>query len=183
MDNGKYFTFTEEDEYPTDKIISCLDPKVLKALRLKISEFEDEMVNSMCGCQSPIEQLLAVSLHSVINSPYRISRAEALGIDIIGVEPQCEIECGNKTYKVDFEIPVWNTNTKEGKCFVVECDGHDFHEKTKEQVQKDKERERDLIKIGRIVIRYSGSEIYKDADECAREVCDIIFHHFENESR
>ncbi len=52
---------------------------------------------------------------------------------------------------------------------VVECDGHDFHEKTKEQAQHDKERDRRFIDLGYIVLRFTGSEIYKDPFKCASE--------------
>lgn len=52
----------------------------------------------------------------------------------------------------------------------VECDGHEFHEKTKEQVARDKKRERYIVFEGWTVIRFAGSEIYRDAAGCATEV-------------
>ena len=183
MDKNKYFTFTEEDNYTLEKIFSCLDSKVLEVLSEKIFDYRDEIISCMYDCQSPIEQLMAMHLHCAVNSPYIIIKAEELLLDIVGIIPQSYIKCGDKTYKADFEISVWDKKTQEGKYFVIECDGHNFHEKTKEQARRDKERERDLIKLGKIVIRFSGSEIYKKADECAREVCDIIFNHYKNESR
>ena len=60
----------------------------------------------------------------------------------------------------------------------IEIDGH-WHEKTKEQVSKDKKRERDLIKEGWSVLRYSGSEIYNNTSKHvvdAYEHCDALFH-------
>lgn len=57
---------------------------------------------------------------------------------------------------------------------VVECDGHDFHEKTKEQAQHDKERDRRFIELGYIVLRFTGSEIYKDPFKCAAEPVNLI---------
>lgn len=44
----------------------------------------------------------------------------------------------------------------------IECDGHDFHEKTKEQASKDKERDRVFQKTGALILRYSGSDIWRD---------------------
>lgn len=41
----------------------------------------------------------------------------------------------------------------------IECDGHEFHEKTKEQAAKDKKRDREFQKEGYVILRYSGSEI------------------------
>ena len=57
---------------------------------------------------------------------------------------------------------------------VIECDGHDFHEKTKEQVARGKRRDRDLISMGYDVIHFSGSEIWHDVDACSQYICDFI---------
>ena len=57
---------------------------------------------------------------------------------------------------------------------VIECDGHDFHQKTKEQVEYDNQRQRDLQNEGIEIIRFSGSEIWKDVRKCVNEIQDII---------
>ena len=51
----------------------------------------------------------------------------------------------------------------------IECDGHDFHEKTKEQAQRDKEKDRILQANGWLIARFTGSEIYK------KDVYDLLF--------
>ncbi len=55
------------------------------------------------------------------------------------------------------------------KNLILECDGHDFHEKTKEQAAKDKRRDRELQHLGYRVFRFTGSEIHNDAIACAIE--------------
>ena len=62
----------------------------------------------------------------------------------------------------------------ENKCFVIECDGHEFHQKTKEQVERDNARMRALQKEGYEVIRFSGTEIWHKPYKCANEVLNII---------
>jgi very-short-patch-repair endonuclease len=57
---------------------------------------------------------------------------------------------------VDFAIFVKGIAKEEIKI-VVECDGHDFHEKTKGQVARDKSRVRDLEIAGWRVLRFPGS--------------------------
>lgn len=57
---------------------------------------------------------------------------------------------------------------------IVECDGHEFHEKTKEQAQKDKSRDRELKKLDYKVFHYTGSEIWNDAFKCASEVLEDL---------
>lgn len=56
----------------------------------------------------------------------------------------------------------------------VECDGHEFHEKTKQQAARDKARDRKLAAHGIRVLRFTGSEIYRDANACADEVFRLL---------
>jgi len=52
---------------------------------------------------------------------------------------------------------------------VLECDGHDFHERTKEQASRDKKRDREMQQMGFTVFRYSGSDIFRDPFKAAKE--------------
>lgn len=72
------------------------------------------------------------------------------------------------SYRLDFKIYV-KTPDGEFASVVVECDGHDFHERTKEQAKHDRSRDRELSLIGLRVLRFTGSEIHADAFGCARE--------------
>lgn len=49
----------------------------------------------------------------------------------------------------------------------IECDGHEFHERTKEQVIHDNEKDYYLKMQGWDVLHFSGSEIYKSPEDCA----------------
>ena len=60
------------------------------------------------------------------------------------------------------------------KEYIIECDGHDFHEKTKEQATYDKRRERFLMTTGRKVLRFSGTEIFNDSDKINEELVDFF---------
>lgn len=53
---------------------------------------------------------------------------------------------------------------------IVECDGHDFHERTKEQAAKDRGRDRSAQMTGYEIFRFTGSEIWRDPMKCARQV-------------
>lgn len=67
-------------------------------------------------------------------------------------------------YRVDFLLPEVS--------LVVEVDGHDFHERTKEQAAADKQRDRFLARRGLRIIRFTGSEIYADPRAVMAEVLD-----------
>lgn len=54
--------------------------------------------------------------------------------------------------------------------FVVECDGHGFHERTPAQALHDRQRDRWMQANGWEVMRFTGREIVRSADACASEV-------------
>lgn len=53
---------------------------------------------------------------------------------------------------------------------VIECDGHEYHERTKKQAARDKKRDRELQAMGMAVFRFTGSQIHNDPGSCASEV-------------
>lgn len=59
-------------------------------------------------------------------------------------------------------------------CLCVELDGHDFHERTKEQAKRDKSRDRELQASGWVVLRFTGSEVFNDPYECASETMSTL---------
>ncbi|GAA0616647.1 endonuclease domain-containing protein [Paenochrobactrum glaciei] len=88
-----------------------------------------------------------------------------LGGTSVLVIPQLDI--GN--YKADFAIAY-----NQGSRIIVECDGHDFHEKTKQQAQHDKQRDRFVQDKGWKIYRFTGSEIYKSPLTCANGVIESL---------
>lgn len=55
----------------------------------------------------------------------------------------------------------------------IECDGHDYHERTKEQAAHDRKRDREMTQAGIVVLRFTGSEIWKNPFACADQVLSI----------
>jgi very-short-patch-repair endonuclease len=74
-------------------------------------------------------------------------------------------------YRLDFCIasPSLEHFDTVAHLLAVECDGHDFHERTKQQAARDKSRDRALLDHGIATIRFTGSEIWRDALKCANE--------------
>lgn len=68
-------------------------------------------------------------------------------------------------HRVDFCI--------ESAALAIEIDGHEFHEKTKEQAQSDKRRDRDIARAGYQVIRFTGSEVYSNPGAVIKECFDL----------
>lgn len=72
-------------------------------------------------------------------------------------------------YRADMVLSCLLNN---GRFFniAIECDGHEYHNKNKKQVQRDKERDRFFALEGYQIMRFSGSEIVADPEKCANEV-------------
>lgn len=77
-------------------------------------------------------------------------------------------------YRVDFLLEYRPLHSDLEKRIVVECDGHQWHERTKEQAIKDKERDRYLTREGYIVLRFTGSEIVDDPFKVWSDITQIL---------
>lgn len=148
--------------------------------------------------ESPIEAMLAAQLTSpfavyvdvpvVLDAPIHVhqlrTRIEALfqvyrPVGFLGQQPsdrrmimifpQAEVN----EFRVDFLVAGGYVPEAGGiisTSVVVECDGHEFHERTKEQAAKDRARDRKLQRYGWDVLRFTGSEIWADPSKCATEI-------------
>lgn len=56
----------------------------------------------------------------------------------------------------------------------IECDGHDFHERTADQATRDKSRDRKLQIMGLLAFRFTGREIWNDAWAAAGSVVQAL---------
>ncbi len=128
-------------------------------------------------CESPIEELLMAGLYNYSQTgdpaitfmPYGIELpTEAAFDETVFVFQQIPVG----PYRVDIAIldASMPFDLASPRIMIVECDGHDFHEKTKEQARRDKQRDRFLQSKGFKVLRFTGSEIWADPDEVADEI-------------
>ena len=82
-------------------------------------------------------------------------------------------------YRVDFAL----THAELPELLAIEIDGHDFHERTKEQAARDRLRDRVLLRRGWATIRFTGSEVAWSALGCAREAYLIFTAMLSNRAR
>jgi len=71
--------------------------------------------------------------------------------------------------RVDFGVFV-NVVANEEVRIAVECDGRKFHEQEEHQVARDKGRDHYAQLAGWRPLRFTGSEIWRNAAKCATEV-------------
>lgn len=76
-------------------------------------------------------------------------------------------------YRLDFLLGA-GMRRAPTKCVAIECDGHAFHEKTKEQAAHDKARDRQISAELMGILRFAGSEIYRDVSACAVEAIEFL---------
>lgn len=124
-------------------------------------------------CESPIELLLGCTLFGFVNSvafaPFQSFKALKLGDpDLLGRQPgQYELvpQFVWGKYRIDFAL----LSDLEYPIF-IECDGHDFHERTKEQAARDRSKDRAIQTAGIPILRFTGSEIYQRPANCAHQI-------------
>jgi very-short-patch-repair endonuclease len=78
-------------------------------------------------------------------------------------ELEREVEIGD--YRVDFII--------RRKKVIVELYGYKWHN-SKKKITQDKERERELIRMGYKVIPFTGSEVWQNPQKCVHEVMALL---------
>ncbi|WP_291790437.1 endonuclease domain-containing protein [Maribacter sp.] len=81
-----------------------------------------------------------------------------------------EFKIDNKSTRVD--LLIWKPNDERFKL-IVECDGFKYHN-TKEAFTSDRKRDRLYKSKGYQVIRFSGTEIWKDPISVSSELYDFI---------
>lgn len=104
-------------------------------------------------CESPIEVMLGAQIRATL---------DLLGEDRISLTTQYRLG----PYRYDFALRAkWLKNPP----ILIECDGAEFHS-TPEQVENDKRKD-ELAHLGGFkLLRFSGSEINRDAEGCATVV-------------
>lgn len=124
------------------------------------------------GCDSPIELQMGLALLGSDMGAIAFTNiqtelpAETHGFYLL---PQHKVGA----YRLDFGVCIYD---ESGLVRVaVECDGHDFHERTKRQAAHDKARDRFLLEQGWPVMRFTGSEIHKNAPACANQVVKFLY--------
>jgi very-short-patch-repair endonuclease len=84
------------------------------------------------------------------------------------LHPQRKLSTDLGDFNIDFVIDRMHLGLPS---LAIELDGHEFHEKTKAQASWDRKRERSITRSGYIVIRFTGHEVFQDAQKCVEEVC------------
>jgi very-short-patch-repair endonuclease len=124
---------------------------------------------------SPIERLMAGALMILVEPTYRpgIIRhdfcLESASLEVQEqVGPTIWAQAPIGRYRIDFLVR-WKLGDIS-YFYAVECDGHDYHSRTKAQIERDKERDNSLLALDIPTFRYAGSSIVRDPYGVATDV-------------
>lgn len=127
-------------------------------------------------CKSPIEEMLgtalAVSLRLArpgISAAFQIATAATFDEARAGVTLVPQYRWGK--YVIDFALHIPKMTPR---FMFIECDGHEFHERTKEQAAHDRMKDRAIQTATIPVLRFTGSEIYRDPSSCALQIAAAV---------
>lgn len=125
-------------------------------------------------CESPIEQLFAIRIFGLPrvewqHGYYGAEEDPFAGDGDVLFYCQYPVEVDRKRYRLDFAA------IGNGHKVAIEVDGHEFHERTKAQAKRDKSRDRALTLAGWKVLRFTGSEVWAGADDCAWQVLRALY--------
>jgi len=158
----------------------------------QVKEFE-ELQRHLESLDSPIEQILLAEMRKkwkggitggtlVGDLPFGLIGSLGLsGMFTFLVHSQVEIKTrkGNK-YRADFLINLYrfrSSLTEQDDMdlikiteMIIEVDGHEFHEKTPQQASYDRRRDRELMLAGYFVLRFTGSDVYNNPEQCVEEI-------------
>lgn len=129
-------------------------------------------------CESEIEKLLGAtilaSLRLAFGERVIVCKPEDEGSRpverVILIIPQYRF----LNYRIDFAMRITRPEDLSKQYVFIECDGHDFHERTKEQAARDRKRDREIQTAGFPLLRFTGSEIYRDPTACVSQI-NVLF--------
>lgn len=130
-------------------------------------------------CESPIEALFMLWWSAVQfayhRQPHALEDGWGFSVHDWYPVPQQVVVIGDATYRLDFELATeCHGLERELRRYrlpriAIELDGHEFHERTREQVVYRNSRDRALQCDEWQVLHFSGSEVVKDPIWCVTE--------------
>jgi very-short-patch-repair endonuclease len=121
-------------------------------------------------CESPIESMLGAAILEMFeraNVRLTLCKADRLEGAPAGLLLVPQFRWGY--YRSDWAIVV----AKPLSAILIECDGREFHS-SPEQKAHDAKKDRAALDRGYLTMRFTGSEIFRDADACALKIYDAI---------
>lgn len=155
--------------------LAAFAPALEERLLREMEYIDGQFLMLLERCESPIEAKFVLALFEHSEFDDMVVRAGD-AVQYFGNMTDTLEVCAQYVvgpYRCDFAFSQYHPNGTWTRI-IVECDGHDFHERTKEQAQRDRSRDRFLQAAGWRVFRFTGSELHRDAPKCVDEIAHIV---------
>lgn len=86
---------------------------------------------------------------------------------VLHITPQAQVQCGTKTYRLDYEITGATTRV------AVELDGYEFHG-ARDAFTYDRMRQNDLAATSRLILRFSYEAVRLDTARCVQQLQSVL---------
>lgn len=169
--NKNFTTFERLCDRAKNIFFNALENEITMKYLL-VSSFPEEI-----AYLSPIEQIFYVA-----KEIFGIISCNDLNFEIY-FNYQEYVKAKDKTYRADFYIDTVSYKNKTYRLktpILIELDGQKYHS-TKEQRNRDYERENNLKLEGYHILRFTGSQVYKEPIRCVRKVYDYSLDIIEKE--
>lgn len=128
--------------------------KLVEFLAQELRDRTEEEAAATAGqFESPIE-------HAFFLAWTTLNRVNKTFVDEF--RSQLTVTAGDQVYRLDFALVADNPRVR----VAIELDGHDFHERTPEQVEARNQRDADLLNAGWVVLHFSGRQILQHPFDC-----------------
>jgi very-short-patch-repair endonuclease len=176
---------------PDDRWGSEMDDLHRAALRAallrQVAFMSSDLERAAAMCESPPERAMLYALAIVAwewtdGVLVRVDGSASGLIATRGVYLEIEPQALVGDYRVDFLLTMRlrpATGATRTARMVVECDGHEWHERTRQQAQRDRARDRAIQALDLPVYRYTGSEVWRDVFAAALEAVGELARRFE----
>ncbi len=183
MSQPKYDDGLDDDGYPLppdpwrkpfihgdESEAGDFQPIALVDATMPVIERVQHIISFGENCDSPIETLMGAAMVTVFDRagfPLRLCQTIDVRIAPNGLLLVPQFAWGY--YRSDWAI------LSQGLmgALLIECDGKDFHS-SPEQKAHDARKDAAALERGYLTLRFTGSQINKDADACARKVFDVV---------
>ncbi len=139
-----------------------------------------EMAAAICGSPPERAMLYALAIIAwdwadgvVLRVKGNASGLIASRFVMVEIEPQAQLGADRVDFLVTMKIRPLSGASQRSQL-VVECDGYDWHERTREQAKKDRARDRRLQALDLAVFRYTGSDVWEHVFGAAREAIEEL---------
>lgn len=122
------------------------------------------------SCESPIENMLGAAILTVFErhgAQLTLCKSDRIDNAPDGLLLVPQFRWGY--YRSDWAL----VQARPLYALLIECDGRDWHS-SPEQVAHDSKKDRAAMDRGYLTFRFTGSEIFRDADACAEKLYDLV---------